>query len=89
MSPVWHIQITGVHTLQEKHRAGDITLKELKDGVVDIIQKAVGYVEGDDLELDEALDNIKDATDVADYDEAKDELYDWADRERVWIDPLL
>lgn len=85
--PVWHIHIKGIHTLQEEQLEGTITFEEMRDGIVVILKRELAYEEGIDPSLDEVIDELKDADSVEAYDIAKDELYNWADKERVWIDP--
>lgn len=85
--PAWHIKIHGIAPLIEAWEEGD-ELAPLTKDVSHIVRTAVSYVEGDDLELDEAIGNIEDASTREEFDEAMAELYDWADRERVWIDPV-
>jgi hypothetical protein len=85
--PSWNIKITGIAPLIESwEEGGDIT--PIRDSVVSKVKDAVGYVEGDDLALDEALDELSEASTREEFDFAMNELYDWADKERVWIDPV-
>lgn len=39
-------------------------------------------------EFKDAVEAMDDAGDPNDFDEALEDLYDWADEYRVWIDPL-
>jgi hypothetical protein len=86
--PEWHIKITGIAPLFEEWNDGEGDLEAIKTGVVSKVKAAVDYEEGDDLELDEALTNMEDAPGETEFNEALSELYDWADKARVWIDPI-
>jgi hypothetical protein len=85
--PSWHIKITGVAPLIQAWEEGD-DVKALGHDVSHILRTALSYEEGDDLALDEAIANIEEAATREEFDEAMVELYDWADKERVWIDPV-
>ena len=82
---VWKEHVYGIHTLQERQYNGTITLIEMRDSIVAKLRKL--RPEGEDLELDEILDELADVDTVGWYDMVKDALYDWADTNRVWIDP--
>ena len=84
--PSWNIKITGIAPLVESF--DDTNLEAIRDGVVRILKDALSYEEGDDLALDEALDELSEADTREEFDFAMHELYDWADKERVWIDPI-
>jgi hypothetical protein len=82
---IWKEQVYGIHALQERQANGTITLEEMRDRIVSRLRKL--RPEGEDLELDEILDELAEVDTVHWYDSVKDALYDWADAKRVWIDP--
>lgn len=87
MSPVWNIRIEGIAPLMEAYEETK-DLEAAKTAILVILKRELHYEEGDDLELDECLDNLADSSTQDEFNEAWVEVYNWADKERVWIDPV-
>jgi hypothetical protein len=59
-----------------------MTFEEKRDAIIGRIRES-GWQSED---LDNALGELAEAEDAADFDEVWDLIYDLADEERVWID---
>ena len=81
----WTRQVYGIHTLQLRRTDGEITLAEMCAGVIKRLRPL--RPEGDDFEFDEIIAELEAVETVDEYDDVKAQLYDWADENRVWIDP--
>ncbi len=89
----WTLIIEGIAPWQEKYVAGAVTFKVMRDGVVAILRAALGsQLDSDsedfDNEVFETVEYMAETAGDDDYEYAKNDLYDWADRNGVWIDPL-
>lgn len=77
------------HVLNIKYfwNSPDLTLEQRRDKIVWLIRRAPFY-QLDDAEWGELRDRVNDlaaAEGVEAFDEAWDEIYDWADHNDVWI----
>jgi hypothetical protein len=87
MSPVWHTKVEGLLAPMEAYE-DDLDLEKVKAAVVKAIKDALDWTEGDDPELDDLLEHLEAAPTEDAYNSAWADMYDWADRERVWLDTM-
>jgi hypothetical protein len=95
----WNRTITGYRTISEAYEEGKIGAREagtrmaalLRDQLADVLDLAPGEETADgianNLNFDLTVLDFDDITDEDDFDSVLDNLYDWADENRVWIDP--
>lgn len=63
----------------------DMPFEEKRDEIVRRI-KAAKFYDPAGWELGDVMDGLEQAEDVGEFDEAWADFYDWADRERVWVE---
>jgi len=66
----------------------DIGIKQkanLAKAALEKLAKTPGKQWGDDFDLLDAIDQFAEAEDVESFDDGMRTLYDWADKERVWV----
>ena len=79
--PVWHLTVK----LGSVWRA-DLIFPLKRDAVVEII-KASGWRDiADAEELDPLLEELAETLNLAEFDSVFNDIYDLADRDRVWIE---
>lgn len=75
----WRVQIE----LGDIFHDDDIPFPEKRDEIVKRVRE--GCKAFTTYELEEILDSLADCEDEDDFDTYWDDLYDWADENRVWI----
>ena len=87
MSPVWHTKVEGLLAPMEAYEE-DHDIEKVRTAVVECIKRDLRVESGDDPDLDELLDVLCSVDTEESFNEAWGEMYDWADRERVWLDTM-
>jgi len=61
------------------------SFEEVKKEATEVLEKFRNEYFSDDEILIEVIERLKNAEDTNEFDDALDELYDWADENRVWL----
>lgn len=88
----WVKSISGIGPLEQRFLADAITFEEMRDAVVALLRRRLASrLDPDratfDSELYEAVEYMAETTTQDMYDDAKTDLYDWADDAGVWLEP--
>lgn len=86
MTTAWTRRITGLRPILDAISNGTMTFEDGRDKFVTILKADPAYERR--LEFTDAVMEIEAAQDAADLDAALEDLYDWADEHRVWVDPI-
>ena len=75
------------HRLQlgDIFHSDEIPFEQKRDEIVKRI-KAAKWFDANDFTLEEIVEGIHQSPDTEEFDGWWDEFYDWADRNRVWVD---
>lgn len=90
----WKQVIRGTAKLQEQYECdGAITFEQMRDGVVAVLRRELASlvdIDSDacDWMLVDILNELEEVSDGGGYDAVKNDLYDWCDAHRVWLDPI-
>jgi len=63
----------------------DMPFEQKRDAIVRRI-KAQKFWDPDNFELSDVMEGLEQADDVSEFDEAWGDFYDYADRERIWVE---
>jgi hypothetical protein len=83
----WKATIEGVAPLLSDFHDGDIDFESARNGIVEVLRRQPFFKDGDEF-FDIVECDLANAEDISEFDDYMDSLYDWADDNRVWIDPL-
>lgn len=83
----WKRVITGVAEALDKIDDYNSNFFEVRDEVVAVFKGDPAYDFTGIDDFNDAVRELEEAENREDFDFALNEIYDWADRERVWIDP--
>lgn len=89
----WVRRITGIAPLMERMLDDATGFTKHRDDIVALFKADEAYNEGaeygsGDQKFVEAVDELACAESESEFDGALQEIYDWADAHRVWIDPI-
>lgn len=78
---------TWKHTLRlaDVFNNEDMPFERKRDTIVRRIKKSK-FWNPDDFELSDVMEGLEQAEDIAEFDEAWGDFYDYADRERIWVE---
>lgn len=78
----WKLSVK-IGDLHDQYEKGELTLNEV---ATQFAARLVSKCSKDEYILDLA-EELREVYDVAEYDEVLGRIYDYADRQRIWIDP--
>lgn len=85
----WKHQIE-LGDLHNKHEKGELTIQEVGKQLGNRLEKLRLKYYPEDWHLEEYVWWLHDdVNDVNDYDNILAEIYDWADDNRVWLNPVV
>jgi len=83
---MWLKTINIKQFLSEETRDIEI-VKNIGESIAGALTRGTKRFKCDTYGLDDILDMLRDIESLEDFNETLDELYDWADRNRVWLGP--
>jgi len=64
---------------------GEKSFEDVRDESTKLLEYFKNSHFNSDDKLEEIIENLQSAEDVNEFDDALEELYDWADERRVWL----